>query len=789
MFRNYLKIALRNLRRHRGFTFINVTGLAVGMASCLLIFLYIRDELSYDRYHEKADRIYRLAVHVDGASFGAGIAKVADPWGPGARSEIPGVIDQTRFVLFGRTLVERGDRREFESNGMYADSATFNLFSWPLSEGDPQTALVGPDKIVVTKSFAERWFGVEDPMGRTLLMNNHDVLTVSGVMDDVPLNSHFTFDFLVSLESYHHELRGDWIKWNQFYTYLLLSHSADPASVATGFDEVLHTHLDAEHAATYHTLLQPLASIHLHSHLHREIAVNSNVSYVYIFSTIALFILLIACTNFVSLSTARASRRAHEVGVRKVSGADRAMLIRQFLGESIILSGAALVLAWILSISLLDLFNDLAGMSIGADALIGFPLVASLIVVACIVGAVAGFYPAFVLSSFRPAKVLKGDTAQNGSALLRKGLVVFQFAVSACLLIATGVVYRQLHYIQNKDLGFDKEHVVIVSTNEPSTAKRYETIKEQIRRLPGVVDVSFSANRPGGSDWGIPVEFEGVSQDDAPAPRMLCVDQDFISTYRMEIIDGRGFSRAFPSDTAAYVINEAAAKALGWTVAQSGRIRMPVIGRGYGNLIGVVKDFNFHSMHEEIKPLILFMQPGWLNTFNIRLQPNAVDRTLSGIKKIMAGYEPNYPFVYRFFDEQFDSLHDAETRIGKVLGYFAALAIFIACLGLIGLASFSAERRTKEIGIRKVLGASVARILLLLTTDTALLVLIGVVFASPIGYLVMSRWLSSFAYTAGIGWGVVLGAAGVTLLLAVAATCLQSARAATVDPVASLRYE
>jgi len=789
MLGNYLRITLRNLSRHRGFTFINVTGLSVGMAACLLIFLYVRDELSYDRYHRNRDRLYRLAVKVDGASYENGLAKVADLWGPGAKAELPEVVEETRFVIVGKTLIQRGERRQYESAGMFADSATFRMFSWPLINGDPQTALEGPDKAVLTKSFTRRWFGEENPMGQTLLMDNDRIVTVSGVMEDVPANSHFTFDFLVSLESYHHENRGDWVKWNQFYTYLLLAPSARPDVVAAKLDQVLRRHLKPESAPSYHTLLQPLTSIHLHSNLHREIAPNSDVGYVYTFSTIALFILLIACTNFVSLSTARASHRAQEVGVRKVSGADRSMLVRQFLGESILLCSASMILAWVLSIAFLSLFNELSAKSFQADDLLGLPLVAGLLITAGFVGAAAGVYPAFILSSFRPVKVLKGDTGPTGSGMLRKGLVVFQFAISACMIIATGVVYGQLNYIQHRDLGFDKEQIVVIPTNDRSTASHYQTIKAQLRNVPGVVDVSFSANRPGGSDWGIPVEFEGVPDEEQPTPRMLCVDEDFIDTYGMQIVDGRGFSRAFPSDTSAYILNETAAKALGWTVAGSGRIGMPVVGRDFGEVIGSVRDFNFRSMHEKIAPLILLFEPGWLNTFSVRISPGSVSETLAGIKSTMASHEPEYPFTYRFFDEQFDSLHAAEVRIGNVLGYFAGLAIFIACLGLLGLASFSAERRTKEIGVRKVLGASVTRILVLLTTDVAVLVLLGVAVASPVAYLVMSDWLSSFAYTAGMGWAVFLYAAVTVLTLAVAATCLESIRAALVDPVACLRYE
>ena len=789
MMRNYLKIIIRNLRRHKTFGFINVAGLAVGMAACLLIFLYVADEVSFDRYHTNADRIFRLAVQVEGASYENGLAKVSDLWGPGAKAEIPEVVDATRFVSFGPTLVERGERRQFEGGGMYADSATFDMFTWPMLQGDPETALVGPDKVVLTTSFAQRWFGDEDPMGQTLVMDNASLRTVSGVIADVPANSHFTFDFLVSLESYYHERRGDWISWNQFFTYLLLAPSADPSAVAAKFDAVLDRRLEPGYADSYYPLLQPIVNIHLHSKLHREMAPNSDIRYVYIFSTIALFILLIACTNFVSLSTARASQRAQEVGVRKVSGANRVSLIRQFLGESILLCTLAIGFAWALAFVLLDTFNRLAGKGLTSEALFDPQLIIGLLVAAAFVGASAGVYPAFVLSSFSPVRVLKGDTGHRGGAAVRKGLVVFQFTISACLLIAAGVVFDQLSYVRDKDLGFDKGQVIIVPANEVSTVSRYETIKAQLLDVGGVESVSFSGNRPGGSDWGIPVDFEGIPDDQEPSVRMLCVDHDFIDTYGIEVVEGRGFSRGFGADTTTYMLNEAAAKAIGWTMAEPGRIGMPVIGRDFGDVIGIVKDFHFRSMHERIAPLILFIQPAMLSTLNIRIRASTIEETLASIERIMVRHEPKYPFVYRFFDEQFDALHAAEERTGNLLAYFAALAIFIASLGLIGLASFSAERRTKEIGIRKVLGAGVAGILVLLSTDIAILVLIGVALASPIGYFAMNEWLSSFAYSAGIGLSTFVIAGVGLMVLAIGATCLQSARAALVDPVGTLRHQ
>lgn len=791
MIGNYLKTALRNLRRHKVYTLINISGLAVGMALCLLIYLLVRHELSYDRYHENSDRIFRLAMRIDNSTLEHGVAKVADLWGPGGKAAIPEIKDATRFVIMGRALVSRGDRRQYEANGFFADSSTFEIFSWPLLRGDPSTALVGPDKIVLTESFAERWFGGEDPLGQTLRFDSEDVYTVSGVMHDVPANSHFTFDFLVSLESYEHPNRGDWFSWNQFYTYLLLTPGASPDVVSQKFDRLLDRHLEPEQAEGYEPIVQPLTSIHLGSRMHREIEANSDVAYVYIFSTIALFILLIACTNFVSLATARSSQRAREVGIRKASGADKRTLIRQFLGESILLSALAAAAAFGIAALLMDPFNQLSGKSLELDLIAEPMLLVSVFVAAVVVGVLAGLYPAFVLSAFEPSSILKGETGGSARGGLRRALVVFQFAVSSFLIIVTGVVYSQLDFITNKNLGFSKEQIVLVPAIMPETNDRFETVKARLLAHPGVRSVSFTGNRPGGSDWGLPIQIEGLDQEntDFSGFRVLNVDWDFLDTYQVELAAGRGFSRAFPADTTTWLINETAARELGWTMETVKRIGAPRVDRPFAEVIGIVKDFHFRSMHEEIAPLLIMMHRPWLSTFNIKLAVGGIDETLAHIESVMAEWDAPYPFTYQFFDEQFDSLHRAEERTASLLTYFAILAIFIACLGLVGLTSHTATQRTKEIGVRKVLGATASRIVLMLTSDIARLVIIAFVIASPLAWYAMSKWMENFAYDAGIGWSVFAVSAAVTLAIALMTVSYHSLRAALTDPVKALRYE
>ncbi len=789
MLKNYLKIALRNFRRHKVTSFINIVGLAIGIACAALILLYVRHELSYDRYHKNKDRIYRLVSKVQGASYEA-VAKVPGPWSIEAKKSFPEIQHVARFVFFNEILVRRGEKRFYESGGFYADSTVFEVFSFSLLKGNPQTALVPPNAIVVTEAFAQKYFGDKEPLGQTLTFDNQNQYLVTGVIRNVPAHSHFTFDFLVSMATYANPRRDNW-EWLQFYTYLLLAPGSSPQAVADKFPALLRQHVEANIASNYTPYLQPLTDIHLRSQLFREMQANSDIAYIYIFSAVGFFILLIACINFMNLTTARAATRAREVGVRKVTGADRGQLIKQFLGESILVCGFALLLAMVVIDLLLPAFNFLTGRELAVDYFADKIFSLSLIGLALLVGAVSGSYPAFVLSGFKPVNVLKGKLPQSSRTWLRQGLVVFQFAISAFLMIATGIVYNQLDYIQNKRLGFNAEQLVIIPIRDEAIRLKYETIKHELLQHPNIVSVAASSNLPGGSDWGIPCEPEGIPPDQVPPIRMLVVDQDFISTFQMKLAAGRSFSKDHPTEaTAAFMINEEAAKQLGWSDPLGKTIAMSRIQRPAAPVIGVLKDFHFRSMHEKIGPIMFFIPPpDWFTVFSVRIRPDHVAETLAFLERKWTALDPSRPFDYTFFDEQFGQLHLAEQRIGQLLGYVAVLAIFIAGLGLFGLAAFTAQQRTKEIGVRKVLGASVGGLVLLLSKDFTKLVLIGFIVAAPLAYYAMNRWLADFAYRVEIGIGVFVLAGLLALAIAWLTVSYQSIKAALANPVEALRYE
>ena len=789
MFRNYLKIALRNLAKHKGYSFINIAGLAIGIVCCLLVILYVRSELSYDRYHEKNDRVYRLITGMRSASYN-GIAKIAGAWGPTAVAEFPEVEAAARFVFTGQTLVTRGENRFYETGGLYADSTVFDVFSYRILQGDPENALMAPNTMIITETLANKYFPEGDPVGKILRLDNHIDYRVTAVIEDVPLNSHFTFTYLLSMASYSHELKDDWTKWLQYYTYLLLEEGASPEAVEDGLPGMLAAHI-GEAAKDFTPALQPLTSIHLHSKLHREIGANSDIAYIYIFSAIAFFILLIACTNFMNLATARAANRAKEVGVRKASGAHRSSLVKQFLGEALFFSFFALILAVMLTILILPAFNNVSGKAFTFSDLMQPDLAIAFVLLTAFVGLISGSYPAFLLSSFRPVEVLKGNLRISGNQLLRKGLVVFQYTISAALIMATGIMYNQLDFIRNKNLGFNKEQVVILPIQNNTMKEKSESVKQALLQHPNVESVSISSNVPGGGDWGIPVLPEGYTEENRPPFRMLVIDEDFIETYQIEMVAGRNFSKEISGDaTHAWLMNEAAAKMLNWENPLEKTLAMPVLKRESAPVIGVVKDFHFRSFKENIAPLIFFIPPpSWYSLYSVRIHPENTRETLDFLKETWTTFSPDHPFTYRFFDQRFDLLHLVDVQAGQTMGYFTLLAIVIACLGLFGLASFTTQQRTKEIGIRKVLGSSASQIVILISKEFAKLVVLSLGIAAPIAYFAMTQWLQNFAYRTDIRPEIFLLAGGLTLLLALATVSFQTIRAAMTKPANALRYE
>lgn len=779
---------MRTMWRNRGFTAINIVSLALGMACTILILSYLRYEVSYDQYHEKKNRLVRMALTIEGSSFGS-IAKVNGPYGLAVRDEVPEVEAMTRFVFSGNILLGSGEHRFYEPDGLYADSSVFTMFSFALIAGDPNRALTEANTIVLTQSLVAKYFPGGDAMGKTLMMENATPLRITGIMKDVPRNSHFTFTYLLSMGTLVHPNRDDWIRWNQFYTYLLLRPGVPREDVQRKVTDVIQAHL-GEQGSRYKPFFQPVTSIHLHSNLFREMEPNSDIGYIYLMSAIALFLLLIGCMNFVNISTARASLRAKEVGIRKTTGADRRTISQQFFGESLLLSFLSLPVAVALVEIALPMFNDLTSRSITVDW-IGDPVFLSgLVLLTIAVGIVAGIYPSLILSSFNPVSVLKGEKTGPRGAGFRKILVVLQFGLSAFFLIATAIVFDQLKYMQEKRLGFNDDQALVIPITDPSLNRRTESIKAELMQHSAILSVAAAANLPGGGDYGIPFTPVGVTPDQIPPMRMLLGDPDMIPTLQIELAEGRFFSHAIASDSGAYIINESAARQLGWTHPLEEQIAMPVLNRAPAPVVGVVRDFHFRSFHEAIAPLMFFVPPSdWLNSFVVRIQPGKASEVLAFLERRFADFDPHHPFRYRFLDETFQNLRDSEQRMSRLLTIASSLAIAIACLGLFGLAAFSAEQRSKEIGVRKVLGASVPGIAALMTRDFLKLVLIANILAWPLGWYAMSVWLEEFAYRTEINVLFFFAVTIASAFIAVLTVGFQAVKAGLTNPVNALRYE
>lgn len=793
MLKNYFKIAFRNLWKHRAFSFINIMGLTVGMTACFLIFLYVRFELSYDHFHEKADRIYRVVADIKTPTE---VLKAGGPaWAvaPNARQYFPEIES---FVRLSNEsfLIRKGDVKFQEENTLYADSSFFQVFSFKLLHGDPTTALKEPLSLVFSETAAKKYFGNSDPVGQTVLFSGEGLTArVTGIMKDLPENSQIKADLLVSMSTltqrFNPRLDQQWGNYGAS-AYLLLKPGTNAAALQAKFPGFLEDRNGKEmkQSQMYATLfLEPLKEVYLHST--RNGNKTGNINNVYIFSIIAVFILLIACINFVNLTTARSSERAKEVGIRKVVGAARVQLARQFIGESVLLCLIAFLLTVVLAALLLAPFNHLAGKIISQGILHeGRPLFL-LFLAAIGIGLLAGIYPALVLSSFQPIVVLKGRFATGTKGiLLRQGLVVAQFAISTALIIATIVVYNQMNFMRNQDLGFNKDQLLVVNTNGDSARHAF---KQAITELPGVQSAGMASSVPGGGNMGAYSQIQNAKGDMQIANLDLYfVDFDYIPQFKIKMLAGRPFSRDFMTDTThAMVINEAAMKMFGYSSPEQavGR-RFKQWGRE-GTIIGVMKDFHYKSLQQDIKPLSMRIEPEGCQLVTIKVSTAHLLATIAGIENKWKALIPARPFSYFFLDEYFDKQYRSEERFGKLFLNFAVLAIFISCLGLLGLASYSTIQRTKEIGIRKVLGASVSNIVNLLSRDFLKLVLISFFIAAPVAGYFMYRWLSDFAYRINLNWWVFVIACVIAVLIALLTVSFQAIKSAVANPVKSLRSE
>lgn len=808
MLKNYFKIALRNIRKNPGYSFINIFGLALGMGVSILILLYVQYELSYDTYHDNSDRIVRVSrqwFNQNGESS-LHLGHVAPPFAPLLESDFEETVKEAVRFLEVSPLMRYEDKSFVEDRFFFADAEVFEVFSWQMIKGDPKSALTYPDGIVLTESTAEKYFDDEDPMGKSLELEFQGTrlpLQVRGVVEDVPPNSHFQFDFLASMEPVVQFYGGQEQMMqnygsNNFATYLLLPENYNHEQLQKQLPDFIDRHMAANQQgvkASQGTQLNlwPLTDIHLHSNLDSEIEANGNIEYVYIFTAIALFILLIACINFMNLSTARSSQRAVEVGLRKVVGADRSSLIRQFIGESLILSTIALLAALLIVQVLLPWFNAYLGVEAGFNFLENGLQLAGLAGVVLFVGLIAGSYPAFFLSGFQAADVLKGSyKAGSGHQKFRSVLVVTQFTISIVLIASMAIVYNQLEFMRSKDLGFNEENIAVLPSGGNITSN-YENIRQRLLGHPGILNVSVASRVPSGrllDSQGTQAEVNGELQQINTRIADIHVSHNFMDTFGIELVAGRDFDINLASDsTESFILNEAAVKAIGWSSAGEAIDKEFRYGGRSGRIIGVTNNFNFESLHQSIAPIVFLIPQNRINHVAIKIKENMREETLEYLEEQWATLRPGYPFSYYFVQDNFDEQYANEERLGEIFGYFSLLAIIIAALGLFGLASFTAQQRIKEIGIRKVLGAKVSQIVLLLSKKFTLLVISAFVIAVPVAWYAMGRWLSGFAYHIDMSLWTFVMAGGIALLVAWMTISYQSVKAALTNPVNSLRSE
>jgi putative ABC transport system permease protein len=805
MLRNYFKIAWRSLMRNKAYSVINVTGLAVGITCCVLISLYVKDELSYDRYHVNADNIYRVTHAYRDVQADEKLPPPAPedfqvwgnaPIGPALAADFPQIRKVVQFTSPSDYLFQYQDKRFQESNIIFMDSAAFDIFSWKMLAGDARTALQTPYSIVLTKSLAQKYFGNADPVGQAIRLDNTNSFTVTGVMEDVPSNSQFTFNGLISMNTFRQLRKEIFTEWGyiDFYTYFLLDPHADIKTLEAGAAGFVQRHMPNEIPGAYTIGFERLTDAYLHSRAQRQPGVTGSLSNVYIFSMIAVFILFIACINFMNLATARSMERAKEVGVRKAVGAYQQGLISQFLTESVVISLVATVLAVALIFLALPYLREITGKPFPYEDLVSWKALPVLIITPLAVGVLSGSYPAWVLARFRPAIVLKGKFESSGKGvMMRKGLVVLQFTLSIALIACTAIVFTQLNHLRKHGLGFKQEQMLVIDYGgDQEVNNKIEVIKTALGRNPAVLMTSASRAVPGEFFPNAYTQIESPSGEMVHfAPSLYEIDFDFIPLYEIKMAAGRPYSRDFPADVEqSLVINEAAAKLYGYANP------LDIVGKRFdqwgrkGTVIGVVKDFNYQSLHHKVEPLALRMAPPRvLNRISLRVKADHIAQTTKELENSWRELVPHRPFLYSFLDQSFNHQYQQDERFGKVFTAFAFLTIFIACLGLFGLATYATEQRIKEIGIRKVLGASVTNIVSLLSSGFVKLVMVAFLIATPIAWWAMHQWLQGFAYRVTIQWWVFALAGVLAIVIALFTVSYQAVRAALMNPIRSLKTD
>ncbi len=805
MFRHYLLITLRNLARHLNFSIINIGGLAIGLASFIFIILYINDEFRYDRFHEKADRIYRVNRFYNSNNVNEDAATCSFPFAPTLQMDYPGMVVNTcRFFNFMATQVFIDYREndstlvKYNESGFYlVDSTVFDMFGFPLLVGDPKTALARPNVLVISQSAARRYFGNDDPLGKTLRLNEGLNLEITGVMKDLPSQSHFQIDFLGSMSTFRQAIGGrlpqTWI-WNPCWTYIELAGNVSPETLEEKFPEFYENHYPDLSDQDVTLSLQKLTDIHLRSHHDYEMHANSNILYVYILSAIAFIVLLLACINFMNLTTANSATRTREIGIKKTFGANRGELTRQFLGETILTTFFALLFATILVEILLPGFNRFTGKDISSNYLFTFGSVLFGIVLVGIVGSLAGAYPALYLSSINPLSVFRGGLGDGKRGVLaRKILVTSQFAISIALIIGTLLVFSQLNYIRKADLGFRKERIILLQ-GVNQIVLNYETFRENLLKYPEIEHVTAMEDILGANHNTRGVSIEGLADDQQFWYPMFVVRHDFIETFDIEVLSGRAFSEEMASDTAnAIMINETMARNMGWTLTEA--LGKRVVHDGDERVIGVFRDFHILSLHKPMNNFILDMarNPGFAAGLTryiaIRVNTDNYRKVLADIEEEWDAIAPNRPFEYSFLEDELSELYRNEDKFGRFSVMLTILALVIACLGLVGLTSYIAQQRTREIGIRRAMGATASSVVRLLSSEFIRLILLANLIAWPVAYYVVDNWLDNFTKRISIDLTLFLLAGLATLLLSFLITCYRALLAASRNPAETLRHE
>ncbi|GAA4319459.1 ABC transporter permease [Mucilaginibacter gynuensis] len=806
MIKNYLRSAIRNISRHKFISFINIFGLTVGLTCCLLILTYIINEVSYDKFNINAPNIYRVTRSFNSANgvVNLNLGSVAPPFGPLLKNEFPDIQKTTRVYSNSGVTLRYKDKLFTERGACFAEENFFDFFTVKTLKGNPKTALADPFCVMLTEDLARKYFGNEDPINKEIRFENQFNFKVTGVYKAFPANSQMHPQMLMSFNTLNDSTvygrKGLQTNWgnNSFFTYLLFPPDYNVAHVQAQFpaflDKYMSSQGDANKPSSWTKIsLQPFLDIHLRSHLDTEVEDNGDITRVYIFSAIALFILLIACINYMNLSTARSALRAKEIGIRKVIGAQQKEIIMQFLGESVLITYVSLILALVLTALLLPVINKASELGLSINALTQPAILIPILMMPFIIGIVSGIYPAIFMSSFNPLKVLKGILKIGGGGIsFRKVLVVTQFSISIILIVATTIVFQQLRYMQSKSLGINKDHIVTIGE---IPANDYDAFKADLLKNPSVKELGRSSRLPSGrllDDQGVSVSAGGKELSVKASIKYLNADDGFIPAYGIKMAAGRNFNHTFGTDSNNYVINTAAVKVLGWKTPENAIGRDIIYGGVTGKVIGVTADFHFESLHQDIVPLLMRMPVFAKNNYSrlsIKIDGHNVKGGLNAIEAMWRKYQPEKPFEYTFLDERFQKLYHTEQQQGNLFTIFSCIAIFIACLGLFGLSAFTISQRVKEIGVRKVLGASIQQIVTELSKDFLKLVVIAALIALPIAWYAMNKWLLDFAFRINIQWWV-LAMAGVTaVIIAFATISYQSIKAALANPVKSLRSE